>query len=399
MHGTMTRLNRVRTSAGSLRLVSRNGRTVGALTGKHVALVGTDTSPHVTGFGGFTSSLLELLAERAGQVSQPLKPEPGGRGDAAGNASTPELVIAVLPGPGPAGAAAELADRHDVPLLVIVQGETRSLSDDAGTTGARLAARLERRALERADRWAVTGESARRRLIRFGVDDARIDALPYWARAARSGGRSQSERAAVRRSLGWPTGFLVVCPVGADISGHADVIDAAYRLASAPNDVHFVLVGRGPRLRALAASAIDVPNVTVVDLPDDGYQAALFTADLVLLAEAADRPDGATAGRLAAAMAAGRPTVVAVADGGEVSAELARAEAAVVTVPADRPQQLADAIDVLRTAPQARAVMAAGARHYTRAGLGPVTAAATLEEIAARTMSRQAGSSWWGWTR
>jgi hypothetical protein len=60
---------------------------------------------------------------------------------------------------------------------------------------------------------------------------------------------------------------------------------------------------------------------------------------------------------------------------------------------------LANAIDVLADAPQARAVMADAARHYTRVSLDSQTAAGTFEEIAARALSRSAGSSWWGWNR
>jgi len=406
MPGTMTRLNRVRTSAGSLRLVSRSGSSVGPLNSRYVALVGADVSPHITGFGGFTSSLHGLLVEHVGQVSRPLQASPSGAaagtstGTSAGApAGTPDLVVAVLPGPGAAGAAAELADQHDVPLLVIVQGETSPLSEDAATGGARLAAKLESRALKRADRWAVTGESARRRLLGLGVQQDRIDALPFWAEAVRSGPQVESERAAVRRSLGWPAGFLVVCPVGADTSGLVAVVAAAHQLAARGSDVQVVLVGRGPRLRALSASAAEGPNVMVAEVPDEGYAKALFAADLLVLTETADRPDGATAGRLAAAMAAGRPTIAALADGDQLAAELARAEGAVVTVAADRPEQLADAMDVLRSEPQALAVMASAARHYTRANLSPVMAAATLEQIAVRTLSRQAGSPWWGWNR
>ena len=433
MPGTLTRLNRVRTSAGSLRLVSRPSRSLGALSGRHVALVGSDASPHVTGFGDFTAALHDLLLEQAGRVSRPLLTPP---------VDAPELVIAVLPGPGAAGAGAELADQYDVPLLVVVQGETRPLSQDSGTSGARLAARLESRALRRADRWAVTTDSARRRLLRLGIDGVRIDTLPYWADVVRSGPEVESERAAVRRSLGWPSGFLVVCPVGADTSGLITVIAAAHQLATCGRDVQFVLAGRGPRLRALSASALDGPNVTIADLSDNEYSDALFTADLVLLTEPADRPDGATEGRLAAAMAAGRPTIATLAAGGSEGGSeggsdggsdggamggsdgvrmggsdgaamsgfgggsgdgstvaAAQAEGALLVLPVGRSRQLADAIDVLRSTPSALAVMAAAARHYTRADLGSVTAAATLEQIAARTLSRQAGSSWWGWNR
>jgi glycosyltransferase involved in cell wall biosynthesis len=390
MPGTMTRLNRVRTSAGSLRLVSRSGRGSGALRSRHVALIGADASPYVTGFPGFTSALHELLSDRAGRVSRPLL---------SPMTEPPDLVIAAVPGPGAVAAGAEFAGRHDVPLLVVVQGETVPLTEDAGTTGARLAARLENRSLGRADRWAVTGSAARERLLRLGVDDSRIDRLPYWAEPVRSGPQVEAERLAVRRRLGRPAGFLVVCPVGARTSGAGTVIAAAHRLAERTSDVQLLLVGRGPRLRSSAAAAATLPNLTVLDLPETDYAAALFAADLVVLPEGTDGPDGADAGRFAAAMAAGRPTITTSADSDHLAAELNRAETAALALPPERPDQLADAIEVLRSTPSALAVMASGARQYTRAAMGPETAAAMLDEIAGRTLSRSSGSTWWGWTR
>jgi glycosyltransferase involved in cell wall biosynthesis len=391
MPGTMTRLNRVRDSTGSLRLADRGSRSDGGLKDKHVALVGVDTSAHVTGFAGFTGSLSEWLTERAGRVSRPLD---------AGLVGVPDLVVAVLPGPGAAAAAAELAEQHGVPLLVVAQGETRPLVESATTTGAHLAARLEARARHRADRWAVTGQAVRDRLIDQGVPADRIETLPYWAAPTGSRPLAAAEQAAARRTLDLPGGFVVVCPVGADTSGLVAVVGAAHVLAASGSDVQVVLTGRGPRLRALAASAFNAANVTVIETDDAGHQAGLIAADLVLLSEAADRPDGANAGRLAAALGAGRPIIAAVADDGHLRAELARAEAAVITVPLDRPQQLAHAIDVLAGSPQARAMMAAGARHYTRAHLTTDAAATTLEAIAGRTQRpATSGSSRWGQRR
>jgi glycosyltransferase involved in cell wall biosynthesis len=407
MPSTMTRLNRVRSSAGSLRLVGRHGRSAGPLTDKHVALVGASASPHVTGFAGFTSSLHELLLERADQVSRPLQ---------SAGSGTPDLVVAVLPGPGAAAAAVTLADRHDVPLLVVVQGETVSLverfgSADKGSgpdgaggaggrSGARLAARLESRALERADRWAVTGEQARDRLLRSGVSDDRIETLPYWAPPTGVRPIDTGERAAVRRAFGWPgDGVLVICPIGADPAGLDCVVAAADVLASRQSGARLIVVGRGPRLRALSTAVGSAPNLTVTELRPEEYAPALEAADLVLVNEATDRPDGASVGRLAAGLSAGRPVIGAVATDGHLCTELARAEAAVVTVSPGRPEQLANAIDVLADEPQARAVMASAARHYARVGLDPGTAAATFESIAARTLSRSAGSSWWGRNR
>jgi colanic acid biosynthesis glycosyl transferase WcaI len=380
MPGTMTRLtrSRIRPSTGARPAV------------RNVALIGADASPHVTGFPGLASALIDLLAANGVHVARPLESpmlvSPGSPG-------APELVIAVLPGPGAAGAGAELADRYGVPLLAVHQGESRPPAADSATTGARLAARLQGTALRRADRWAVLSEAARHQLHALGVPDTRIERLPYWAPAPAVGAHPAAERRTARARLGWDDGFTVVCPVGVDAGG-AEVVTEAARLlsgsAGVPGPVRIRFVGRGPRLRALAASlSADGPGaeMSVTEVDDDlAYRTALRAADVLLVGEAAGRPDPATAGRLAAGLAAGRPVIAAVPGDGDLSAELAAAEGAMVTVPPDHPRRLADAVDVLRGAPQARAVMAAAARHYARACLSPAAALETLERIAARTL-------------
>jgi colanic acid biosynthesis glycosyl transferase WcaI len=391
MPGTMTRFARVRNSGGSTQPRAHDDAPAGALAGRHLALIGTDTSPHVTGFPGFTGSVRRILEERSGRVSRPLQ-EP--------LVGVPDLVVAVLPGPGAAAAAVDVANRHGAPLLVLVQGETRPPEDEACTPGARLAARLEGTALARADRWGVLGEATHQRLRRLGVPAARIERLPYWAEA-RAGGSAGSlaggsagglaggevaERGAARRRLGWGGGFLVVCPIGSDTSGVPALLDAAGVLAGRASDIRFVLLGRGPRLHALRAATDLAPNVVLADPGDDDYSRALSAADLVLVTEGSDVVDAAAAGRLAAGLAAGRPVLAAVDPEGHLTGELRLAAGAVVTVAPNRPLDLADTLDRLRDAPQARAVLAAGARHYARACLGPTPAARALAAVAGRTL-------------
>jgi glycosyl transferase family 4 len=414
MPGTMTRSTRVRTSGPTLPYGQDDAEADGALADQHVVLLGTDASPHVTGFPRFTSSLRRLLETRDAIVSTPLDHRP------APVRHRVDLVIAVLPGPGAAAAAVEVANRHDAPMLVLAQGE--SLPPDmaaarAAHPGAALAARLEDSALSRADRWATLSEWARVRLIGRGVPTPRLDRLAYWTPSGpwlAGGGtapQAAARRAAARAELGWGDEFVVVAPVGGQLP-------PALLLAATAVDARTVVLGRGPRVRAVVNGSGQAAVATrggpgraleLAEFGDDQYTLALAAADVVVVAEDG-RADGASAGRLAAALAAGKPVVAAVDAEGHLHADLLRAEGAVLTVPPDDPRRLADALDVLRGAEDARAVMAAGARHYSRVCLAPARAAATLETLAHRAMRthdladappgpREPGFDWWGRTR
>jgi len=83
----------------------------------------------------------------------------------------PDLVIGVTPSPGAAAAAARIARRYGAPLVVAVH----ALADQgAGASTGATAARLERYALDRAERVVVTNRALAPALAALGIPYERI---------------------------------------------------------------------------------------------------------------------------------------------------------------------------------------------------------------------------------
>jgi hypothetical protein len=192
------------------------------LAGQHVLLVGIHYPPEPVGAGPWTARIAEQLATRAASVtvvsglphypdwcidepyrglSRLVLPPADGAGPTlvrlghhvparwtarssaryqvsfARRALTtrlrqrPDIVVGVTPSPGAAFAAARLARRHDARLVVAVQ----SLVDRAG--GPALARRLERYALQHADRVLVTNRALAPAVATLGVPYERITTL------------------------------------------------------------------------------------------------------------------------------------------------------------------------------------------------------------------------------
>jgi adenine phosphoribosyltransferase len=122
-----------------------------------------------------------------------------------------------------------------------------------------LAARLESRALRRADRWAVTGELARDRLLRSGLDDALLETLPYWAPVDRSRPVGDTKVDVV---VGMESrGFIFSAPLAYKLNAGfvpvrklgklpAETIEVEYELeyGTATLEIHSDAIGKGQRV-------------------------------------------------------------------------------------------------------------------------------------------------------
>lgn len=381
------------------------GRHRGVLAGLRILVTGTDASPHLTGFAGFSTAVIDLIEARRGVVDQ-LRPATDAPKAFAVQADPVDLVIAIAPGPGVA-AAPSLADRHDVPLLVISQATSLPARATGGTVGELLAVRLDRALAARADRWAVTSQAAHDQLVHAGVPEDRIDRLPYWADPAEltapgdgsAGSVPEAARSALRDSLGWPDhAFLVTCPVGADLSDVPLLLATAEELETRNGPARMILVGRGGRLRQLRENAGPAAT-SVFEVTGSQYPATFAAADMVLLvggghADRREAPDGddvpvadaALAGRVASCLAAGVPMITITGASGVVP-EVVAVQDASIQVHAATPQQLADAIETLADARPARALMAAAARARARDLMDPATAADALEATVTATLA------------
>lgn len=410
--------------------------TPSAVTGKHVVIVGINYAPEPTGIAPYTTGMAEHLAASARSVTVltgvPHYPQwqlprayrwrlrcreesrlPNDSGllvhrlrhyvpsrmnaltraayeaTFLANAATtrvrhaPDLVVAVTPSLGGALAGAALARRHGAPLVVVVQDLMAKAAAQSGIGGggrvSALTARLERRTLQQADQVLVVSESFRASLHEYGVPDERIGLLPNWSHVR----TASVTRAEARAALGWPAEPFTVVHTG-NIGLKQDlgnVVEAA-RLMRADRGVRFVVVGDGSQRGAVRAQAGDLPNVAFVDPLDDAqYPLALAAADVLVVNERPGVTDMSLPSKLTSYLAAGRPVLAAVPDGGATWRELSRTGGAAVVVAPGEPTAFVTGVEVLRGDPLGCAEMAAAGRAYAERNLGRDAATARLDAL------------------
>lgn len=400
--------------------------TIPELVGRHVAVVGINYSPEVTGIAPYTTAMAEHLAGSAASVTVltgtphyphwtvPAEyrwslrsggtsaPAPGagvprvrrlrhfvprsqsvlrrGLYEATffANARTvrlprpPQLVVSVTPSLGGALAGASLARRHGAPLLIVVQDLLGKAAAQSGMSGggrvADATAAIEGYALRRADRVAVVSDSFRSQVERYGVPPERVGLLRNWTHIVPA---TQTVHGA-RARLGWPADRFIVAHTG-NIGLKQDlgnVVAAAGKLAGG-DGIEFVIVGDGSQRAAVRGLAGGMPNVRFVDpLSEDEYPLALAAADLLLVNERPGVAEMSLPSKLTSYFSAGRPVLAAVEGAGATATELSRTGGAAVLVPPGDPDALVTAVRALRDDPVARAVMAGAGRAYASANLG-----------------------------
>jgi colanic acid biosynthesis glycosyl transferase WcaI len=408
------------------------------LRGKQILIVGINYAPELTGTGPYTTAMAEHLAARGAGVTvlTGLPHYPGwqvedryrvlrrhielpanGAGPAvirlrhhvphqrnapAGvrytttflfNALTttpprpPDLVLAMTPSPGAAAAAARIARRHSVPLLLMVQdlGTPAGGHSDAAL-GGRIASRLERYALRRAGRVAVASQMLLDTVAGQDVPADRIDLLPNWMHI-RAATQSRDE---ARDQLGWARDPFVVAHTGT-MGSRQDlgvVVEAARRL---PPGVELVLIGDGSRRTLLQTQAADLPQVRFLDLLDEeNYPLALAAADLLLVHERSGVPNPALPSKLTSYLGAGRPIIAAVPGDGGTAAELERTDGAALVLRCGDPGLIAAGITALVGNPGLRARKAQAGTAYARQHLSPAESLGLLDDIVDRTLAGEA---------
>jgi len=298
----------------------------------------------------------------------------------------PGLVIGVTPTPAGALAAAHLAGRYDVPLLIVVL-------DLLDHRGLRHRLREHRRAgrlaasLRQAARVLIVGEELRERVTALGAAPDRIECLA----AAEFGPAPRLETKAARIRLGLAVdGFVVVhsgnMGFGQDLP---TVVRAARRIAGPSSGIGFVLAGEGSQRRALELAAADLPGVRFVDPVTAGdYALLLAAADVLVLTERPGRPDRALPSRLQSYLLAGRPIVAAVNPGGESESALRTVPGATLRVPAGDAPALAAAIARLQEHEPERQALTAAARRLADASRPGPPPGSRLRDIVLRTLAR-----------
>jgi glycosyltransferase involved in cell wall biosynthesis len=409
------------------------------LGGKHLLVVGINYAPEPTGIAPYTTGTAEHLAARAASVTvltglphypawrvderylgrRRLIEPPARSGEPTvvrlshhvpsrqtaltraryeatflANALTtrlprrPDLVLAATPSLGGAVASARIAQRYDVPLVVVVQDLMAKAAGKSGINGggkvAALTARLERYALRQASTVAVVSDAFRSTVRGYGVHDDRIALLPNWTHIT----PAVDDRATARRALGWPQRAFIVAHTG-NIGLKQDLGSVIETARLLPGEAEFVLVGDGSQRPAVQAQAAGLPNVRFVDPLDDAhYPLALAAADVLLVNERATVGDMSLPSKLTSYLSAGRPVLAAVDSDGATAAELDHAAGAGLVVPPGEPYLLAAAVRRLRSDDALRAAMSRAGLDYAQHRLGKASSMLILDEIINAVLAR-----------
>ena len=291
----------------------------------------------------------------------------------------PDLVIGVAPSVGGAVAAARLAERFGVPLLIVLQELSVSRRLEGGLVGAAVV-RRQAWALRRATRIVIVREELRASVRALGIGDDRIDLVANW----NFNPTLRLDRSMARARLGLPKdGFLVVhsgnIGFGQDVP---TVVRAARRLAGRGEEVRFLLVGDGSQRKALELATADLPGVLFFDpVSAQEYPVLLAAADVLLLNERPGQADRTLPSKLQSYLQAGRAIVAAVNPDGETDRALRAAPGAALTVLPGDAQALAAVLARLRDGSQECDRMGAAASSFTESVAIGATVAGGLRDV------------------
>ncbi|WOQ16977.1 glycosyltransferase family 4 protein [Raineyella sp. W15-4] len=233
----------------------------------------------------------------------------------------------------------------------LYRADVRDSRGGAGSILARVMATVEGKILRSFDQVVVTHERCRQYVTdTLGVPSERVTVIRDWTHVAPLG---PTDRAAVRRRLGWRPGETVVLhtgTMGAE-QGLETVVDAARIAAEWDLPIRFVLLGDGNRRAFLEQCAGGDGRVQFVDpLPEDDVLAALSAADVLLVNERPGLNEAAVRGELTTYFMTGRPVLAATEPTSITAAEICASGAGITVRPGD-PAALVEAVLVLRDDP------------------------------------------------
>jgi len=275
----------------------------------------------------------------------------------------PDVVLAVVPSLFGAGAAAKIAHRAGVRLVLWVQDLMGPSVAQSGMSGgrriARLTTALEKRVLLRADQVVVVSGAFRTYVEARGVDQSRVHVVPNWTHVE----HSVQDRPSVRKRLGWAEGDVIALHSGnmGLKQGLGNLVETA-RIATPP--VRIVLMGDGNQRAALEQLGSGVEALQMLPPVDSAqYPAVLAAADILLVNERASVVDMSLPSKLTSYFCAGVPVLAAVPPGGGTAREVERSGGGILVAPED-PQLLLAALESLGAdAATVARLGAAGAMH------------------------------------
>lgn len=277
----------------------------------------------------------------------------------------PDLVLASTPALGGALAAASVARRVHCPLTIVVQDLVALATEQSGIKGGgrltAVTARLEGAALRSAAAVAVVSDSFIPAVKAYGVAPQRITVLPNWTHIT----PTRLTRDEARARLGWPPDpFFAVYTGNMGLKQDlGNVVEAARLLGE--SSIRMVLVGDGSQRRALETQARELRNVSFTGLiGDELYPVVLAAADVLVVNERPSVGEMSLPSKLTSYLAAGRPVLAAVSEGGASERELQSTGGAALTIPPGNPDLLAAAVAALSKDGARRQAMSLAAATY-----------------------------------
>ncbi|WIB67974.1 glycosyltransferase family 4 protein [Curtobacterium sp. MCBD17_035] len=240
----------------------------------------------------------------------------------------------------------------------------QELGDGGSGTVTRVLAAVESWVLRHSDRVVVIHDRFREHVVRsLSVPEGRVDVVRNWTHLQPG---VNTDRAAVRRSLGWGEDEVVVLHVGnmGVKQGLGNVIEAAKLAERSGSAVRFVLLGDGNQRAELERQGGDATHVQfIAPLPDREFRQTMESADVLLVNEKPGVGGMAVPSKLTSYFAAGLP-VLAASDPGGVTESEVRASGGGVVVRAGDPAALLEAAVALGRDPRRRAELGAAGREY-----------------------------------
>lgn len=163
----------------------------------------------------------------------------------------------------------------------------------------------------RADRVVVLGPYMADRILAKGVRPERVREVPVWSRREEIYPRARQGHP-LRQELGLADQFVVMYSGNLGLAHQFDEVIQAAENLQGREDVTFLFVGDGPRLKEVkaAAQARGLANVRFMDyFPRQSLHLSLSVADVHLITMRDCMTGIVVPGKLYGAMASGRPTV------------------------------------------------------------------------------------------
>jgi len=162
-----------------------------------------------------------------------------------------------------------------------------------------------------ADRVVVLGPYMADRILAKGVRSERIREVPVWSRREEIFPRDRDGHP-LREELGLADKFVVMYSGNLGLAHQFDEVVRAAEAFEARDDVVFLFVGDGPRLKEVKAAveAKSLKNVRFMDyFPRESLHLSLSVADVHLITMRDCMTGIVVPGKLYGAMASGRPTI------------------------------------------------------------------------------------------